>query len=186
MAEEQPSSETEDIPSWLSSLDEEEAQATSPTMADQDLPAWLRGEEQPAPEPSELEPTRAADWQPTEQTQPEVTLSASEAGPEPPSEPQKEAATPVDAAMSEIPVDPILGEARDDLSRGEIPDALATYGKLIKKTRLLDEVIHDLREALYRYPVDVSIWQSLGDAYMRANRLQDALDAYTKAEELLR
>jgi cytochrome c-type biogenesis protein CcmH/NrfG len=50
----------------------------------------------------------------------------------------------------------------------------------------LDEVIHDLREAIYRFPVDVSIWQTLGDAAMRANRLQDALDAYTKAEELLR
>ena len=34
--------------------------------------------------------------------------------------------------------------------------------------------------------MDVVIWQTLGDAYMRANRLQDALDAYTKAEELLR
>ena len=44
----------------------------------------------------------------------------------------------------------------------------------------------DLRDALYRYPVEVPIWQALGDAYMRANRLQDALDAYTKAEELLR
>jgi cytochrome c-type biogenesis protein CcmH/NrfG len=50
----------------------------------------------------------------------------------------------------------------------------------------LDEVIHDLREAIYRYPVEVIIWQTLGDAYMRTNRLQDALDAYTKAEELLR
>ena len=63
---------------------------------------------------------------------------------------------------------------------------LRVAGKLIRKTRLLDEVIYDLREALYRYPVEVSIWQALGDAYMRANRLQDALDAYTKAEELLR
>jgi len=32
----------------------------------------------------------------------------------------------------------------------------------------------------------VAIWQALGDAYMRANLLQEALDAYTKAEELLR
>jgi cytochrome c-type biogenesis protein CcmH/NrfG len=60
------------------------------------------------------------------------------------------------------------------------------YERLIKKGRLLDEVIHDLREAIYRYPVDVIIWQTLGDACMRAGRLQDALDAYTKAEELLR
>ena len=88
--------------------------------------------------------------------------------------------------MLTMPIDPILGSARIELSRSNIPGALDTYAKLIKKNRFLDEVIFDLREALYRYPVEVSIWQSLGDAYMRANRLQDALDAYTKAEELLR
>ena len=83
-------------------------------------------------------------------------------------------------------VDQTLGSARSELSRSNIPGALDSYAKLIKKGRFLDEVIYDLRDALYRYPVEVSIWQSLGDAYMRANRLQDALDAYTKAEELLR
>jgi cytochrome c-type biogenesis protein CcmH/NrfG len=51
---------------------------------------------------------------------------------------------------------------------------------------LLNEIILDLQDALYRYPVEISIWQALGDAYMRNNQLQDALDAYTKAEELLR
>ena len=83
-------------------------------------------------------------------------------------------------------LDPILVQARNELSRSNIPGALENYGKLIKKARFLEDVIYDLREALYRYPVEVSIWQSLGDAYMRANRLQDALDSYTKAEELLR
>jgi tetratricopeptide (TPR) repeat protein len=82
--------------------------------------------------------------------------------------------------------EPILGLARNELTRSNIPGALEVYGKLIKKGRYLDEIIFDLREASYRYPVEVSIWQALGDAYMRANRLQDALDAYTKAEELLR
>jgi tetratricopeptide (TPR) repeat protein len=82
--------------------------------------------------------------------------------------------------------DPVLGSARTELSRSNISGALDSYAKLIRKGRYLDEVIYDLREALYRYPVDVTIWQSLGDAYMRSNRLQDALDAYTKAEELLR
>ena len=88
--------------------------------------------------------------------------------------------------MASMSADPMLGSARNELSRSNIPGALQAYEKLIKKGRLLDEVIYDLREALYRYPVEVSIWQALGDAYMRANRLQDALDAYTKAEELLR
>ena len=88
--------------------------------------------------------------------------------------------------MPKPPVDPVLDAARSELSRSNIPGAIATYEKLIKKGRFLDEVTFDLREALYRYPVEVTIWQALGDAYMRANRLQDALDAYTKAEELLR
>ena len=86
-----------------------------------------------------------------------------------------------------MPLDPILGQARNELSGSNIAGALESYIRLIKKGRFLDEVIFDLRDALnYRFPVDVDIWQTLGDAYMRANRLQDALDAYTKAEELLR
>lgn len=85
-----------------------------------------------------------------------------------------------------MPLDPILGQARSELAGNNVAGALESYARLIKKGRLLDEVIYDLREAVYRFPVDVDIWQSLGDAYMRANRLQEALDAYTKAEELLR
>ena len=85
-----------------------------------------------------------------------------------------------------MPLDPILGQARTELSSSNLSGALDGYARLIKKGRFLDEVIFDLRDALYRFPVDVDIWQSLGDAYMRSNRLQDALDAYTKAEELLR
>jgi tetratricopeptide (TPR) repeat protein len=92
--------------------------------------------------------------------------------------------------LSHIPVQDkdseLLSNAQDVLDQNSLNDAMKLYSKLIKKGRLLDEVIHDLREAIYRYPVDVIIWQTLGDAYMRANRLQDALDAYTKAEELLR
>ena len=82
--------------------------------------------------------------------------------------------------------DPVLGQARGELSRSNLPAALENYDRLIRKGRFLEEVIYDLREATYRFPVDVNILQSLGDAYMRSNRLQDALDSYTKAEELLR
>ena len=116
------------------------------------------------------------------------------AAPPPPEQPKPTRKTPSrptpppsGTGMPVMPgIDATLGTARSELSRSNIPGALESYARLIKKGRFLDEVIHDLREALYRYPVEVSIWQSLGDAYMRANRLQDALDAYTKAEELLR
>jgi tetratricopeptide (TPR) repeat protein len=103
-----------------------------------------------------------------------------------------ETATPIDRSklrrtgMLPPLVDPNLAFARDAMAHGKIPDALQAYGTLIRKGKLLEEITFDLKEALYRFPVEVSIWQALGDAYMRANRLQDALDAYTKAEELLR
>jgi tetratricopeptide (TPR) repeat protein len=80
----------------------------------------------------------------------------------------------------------LLTQARTELDRGDIPEALLHFGKLIKKGRHLEEIISHLSDSLYRYPVEVSIWQALGDAYMRANRLKEALDAYNKAEELIR
>jgi tetratricopeptide (TPR) repeat protein len=134
-------------------------------------PPVVTFEEQPAPPPAE--PAK-----PARKTPPR---------PGPAQEPYKEPVTRRGTGMLVMPgIDPLLGTARSELSRSNIPGALESYARLIKKGRFLDEVIYDLREALYRYPVEVSIWQSLGDAYMRANRLQDALDAYTKAEELLR
>ena len=57
---------------------------------------------------------------------------------------------------------------------------------MINAGQNLDIAIQDLKNALDQYPVDISLWQALGDAYIRSNRVQDALDAYTKAEELLR
>lgn len=80
----------------------------------------------------------------------------------------------------------ILMAAQTALDANKLDEAMREYSALIKKKRLLNEVIHDLQEAIYRFPVDIIIWQTLGDANMRANHLQDALDAYTKAEELLR
>ena len=174
--------------------------------------AWMTTPSSTAvPEPTKIEPTRPTDWHPIEEKQPEPPAPVVQEPPKPvepiqekpkpapvkkdkpaevkpamPPAPYREPVTQRGTGMLTMPIDPILGSARSELSRSNIPGALETYAKLIKKGRFLDEVIFDLRDALYRYPVEVSIWQSLGDAYMRANRLQDALDAYTKAEELLR
>jgi hypothetical protein len=115
----------------------------------------------------------------------EEKITAVESAPEqpaPPARPQREPVRKVTGPLT----DPVLAQARGELSRNRLNSELENYGRLIKKGRLLEDIIYDLREASYRYPVEVDIWQSLGDAYMRANRLQDALDAYTKAEELLR
>ena len=107
-------------------------------------------------------------------TQPEAP--AKKKKPVPARKPLPEAPSAVDA----------LNQAKNELDRGDIPAALAHYGKLIKKGKYLEETISDLNESIYRYPVEVGIWQTLGDAYMRANRLREALEAYNKAEELIR
>ncbi len=80
----------------------------------------------------------------------------------------------------------MLSQAKNELDRGDIPTALAHYGKFIKKGMHLEETIRDLNESLYRYPTEVGIWNTLGDAYMRSSRLKEALEAYNKAEELIR
>lgn len=192
-----------DLPSWLRDLEKPEVTPVSSPL--DEMPDWLKGEEPEAP--SAPEPTRAADWTPeTPKVTPRPVAPAPK--PEPPKietpkpearkaavrkpEPKPEPTPPAEKAkirrtgMLPPLVDPNLAFARDAMSHGKIPDALQAYGTLIRKGKLLEDITFDLKEALYRFPVEVSIWQALGDAYMRANRLQDALDAYTKAEELLR
>jgi cytochrome c-type biogenesis protein CcmH/NrfG len=209
-----PKVDTGALPSWLRGLEEEESEPVV-FGSQEDLPAWLRNEtREPVAEPTGIEPTHAEDWHPieVEARQPEPVMEepvAPEAVAPPPqaetvdvvaiieekiAESEPAPVAPKPQPQKEPPVrkvtgaltDPVLGQARGELSRSNVSGALDSYGRLIKKGRLLEDIIFDLREASYRYPVDVGIWQSLGDAYMRANRLQDALDAYTKAEELLR
>jgi competence ComEA-like helix-hairpin-helix protein len=96
-------------------------------------------------------------------------------------------------AITEAPTFPpvegdaaILSEARKAFDEGNVEAALASYTHLVRKDFQLDQIISDLQERTYRFPMDINIWQTLGDAYVRTDKLQEALEAYTKAEELLR
>ncbi|MBT3338602.1 MAG: tetratricopeptide repeat protein [Anaerolineae bacterium] len=205
--QDEPKQEMEDdLPTWLSSLDTktESEQETAPKEDEEDLPDWLKADEETTPEPAEITPVQADEWKPvepvaeeeknTEETlmpaQPEATIEETSA------KPKAEEPSPVETVKTPRKKTPrlnttmlrdvILLSAQAAMREGNIPAALTEYEKMIKKNRLLDETIYDLREALYDHPIDVSVWQTLGDAYMRAGRLQDALDAYTKAQELLR
>jgi tetratricopeptide (TPR) repeat protein len=184
----------EGLPDWLRVEAEgapPQAEPTSPAdwrRAEAEEPARAEeaftpeAEAKPAPVPAAEMPAPAA-------VAPEAKPEPKPQPPAPEREPYREPVPRVRTGMTGM-LSPIqdtgLSGAQNELTRGNIPGAMEGYGKLIKKGKLLDEIIFDLREALYRYPVEVTILQTLGDAYMRANRLQDALDAYTKAEELLR
>jgi len=194
-----------DLPDWLSGLDKKAPVGTTSN----DLPGWLADEAQA--DQSLAEPTKPTDWKPIEDKEspavPESWAQETDLHPEPaqPELQQPVSMPPVEQRLAmeiEKPAPPAarprivesvlpskevgLAQPRAEMGRGNIAAALEEYGRMIRKGKFLEEIIYDLREAIYRYPVEVSVWQALGDAYMRANRLQEALDAYTKAEELLR
>ena len=202
----------EELPSWLSDMETDDDIAPLPVADSDDMPDWLKDAEEAATPPDGPEPTKAEEWKPVteaapQETEPEKKEEAESAHPpEKPTEKVEVAAEEEQkeqeeekAAEVDLPPrrkvkrmnttmlrDITLMSAQAAMREGNVSAALAEYGKLIKKKRLLDETIYDLREALYEYPVDVSIWQMLGDAYMRAGQLQEAINAYTQAEELLR
>lgn len=200
-----------DLPNWLAGLDGEKgvpAQTPPATAESGQLPDWLQGDNA---RESQGTPMERAAWHAAEPEQPAETSTGDDAReaesvasleevmpavtqPAPSEVPQavhRPSPEPIPRTVRSAvhaggPGLPPVSVARAELGRGNIGAALDLYGRLIRKGRSLEEIIRDLRDALYRYPVEVPIWQALGDAYMRANRLQEALDAYTKAEELLR
>ena len=198
-----------DLPDWLRTPAEPpaEVKAEEPPVlepipqpeAEEPMPAWM---EEPEKAAGQAAPTEPDEWLPMEEV---ATGPGAPTAREVVQEPVIDSSLMIEPTAEEKPVEPTapaevnlapvpvhdkdassLAAAQAALEKGSLQEALREYARLIKKGRLLDEVIHDLREATYRFPVDVILWQALGDAYMRTNRLQDALDAYTKAEELLR
>jgi tetratricopeptide (TPR) repeat protein len=199
-----------DMPEWMRGQDREEPATPEPThpadwTPEAEVTPTLTAPEPPKPTLRKLEPKPRSTSELKFELKPEPNIEPkSEPKPQlkaqvkPEPKPQAKPAPKPEAAAKEeftkvrrngmLPslIDPNLVSAREAMSRGKIPDALQAYGSLIHKGKVLEDITFDLKEALYRFPVEVSIWQTLGDAYMRSNRLQDALDAYTKAEELLR
>lgn len=142
----------------------------------------------PEPEPvtAEIEPV-APESEP-------VMADVEPVTPEPQPEPVQVYAPEPEIEPTPVPIKPdtgllygeLLTNAKESLSTGAISEALAGYSRLIRRKRHLNVVIEDLNDALYRHPVDTNLLETLGDAYVKSNSLQQALDTYTKAEDLLR
>ena len=103
-----------------------------------------------------------------------------------PEQPQQKAPKGKKRPSTSINPDAVLTQARDMLAAGKTNEASNLYTILIRANEKLEDIVHDLQDASHQYPLDVSIWQTLGDCYAKNKQLQEALNAYTKAEELLR
>jgi tetratricopeptide (TPR) repeat protein len=81
---------------------------------------------------------------------------------------------------------PELLRAEQAFNAGELSKAAGLYKEVIKSGMLLDLTIASLQRAIVKDSKEPSIWQTLGDAFSKNNQLREALEAYNKAEELLR
>jgi competence ComEA-like helix-hairpin-helix protein len=79
----------------------------------------------------------------------------------------------------------LLVEARTSYT-AEPQESLEKYSELIRQGMLLEEVIRDLQASLQSEPEDFGTWMALGDALNRNEQPKDAMDAYIRAEQLLR
>jgi len=118
------------------------------------------------------------DEQTIEILKPEVFIKAIEDKPKPKPTPKP--------AVQDASVEERFQLAEALIAETQISEALEHYTYLIKKKKSVPQVIENLIQAAADNPVDISILKTLGDAYMRINKLDEALAAYSKAEELLR
>ena len=79
----------------------------------------------------------------------------------------------------------ILTQGRAALAQENVPAAVNFFSALVNKKVYLTEIITELAQVLKDHPDNLPGWQTLGDAYVRNDQLQEALDAYIQAEELI-
>jgi len=77
----------------------------------------------------------------------------------------------------------VLDAARKALATGDYHKAASSYATLIKRNFEVNSIAEELRLALDRNPRTPVLWQTLGDAYMKGDRLQDAIEAYRRGME---
>ncbi|MCJ7734303.1 MAG: helix-hairpin-helix domain-containing protein, partial [Anaerolineales bacterium] len=117
------------------------------------------------------------DAQTIEILKPEVVIQDVKAEPEPAERPKP---------LADIPAEDRLTKARSLVNESKLEEALKQYDVLIKKKKSVDLIIEDLIQISTDHPLDIYVIKTLGDAYMRVDKLDQALEAYSKAEDLLR
>jgi tetratricopeptide (TPR) repeat protein len=182
----------------LAVVEEVMAEAVAAPMVEELVPSAVEeivvpsAEEIEAPPKAPLEEARAPVAPPSEVARPEVRAAPPRAAaplqPRPP-RPSVEPADPFAAEKAYLKENPRDYDARLNLARaqwqaGKRGEALEAYSRLVRAGKLLDIVTTELEEYLEQWP-DVSTQRVLGDAYMKSNQLDRALNLYREALENL-
>ncbi len=165
--------ESEEIEEAVQEIAELEEVEEIEEVEDDELPA----------EEQEIKPVEASDWVPEIELDESEMVAGEPAGEDIPEEVIDEEIAPVELEAVEAEG---LGETRRFFRDGDLSSAGDLIKKAIRKGKNLPEVIEVLEEGLADHPIDVNLWQLLGDAFMRQDKLAEAMEAYTNAEDLLR
>lgn len=161
---------TDVLPDWLADVDTQE------------VPEWLLESvtsEQPV---VELPETPIIELPPA----PVVAQTPPPPAPIVPARPIPPPMSPVPVpASAQINVVEVLTNARRKLSAGDLDGGLADYEAVIRANAQLETVVADLAPVMQREAKNPAIYRVMGDALMRQGKLQDALDTYRKALNLL-
>lgn len=133
----------------------------------------------PEPEPAPVQ-TREPEPQaePIREPEPQAEMAVV-AQPEPAMEIEKDVeAEPEPEPAKKLPER--MHAARAALAEGDHQTAASDYEKLLKLKEHLGQVIEDLESAVEQFPESGALWQTLGDAYMKADRTKDAANAYNE------
>jgi len=77
-------------------------------------------------------------------------------------------------------------KSADHEDKNGLDEAVSEYEQRLNEGKNIESLIEEVKAKIYEQPDDFVLWQVLGDAYFKVNQIQNALDAYQKAEELIR
>ncbi|HPC06950.1 MAG TPA: hypothetical protein PLI60_09535, partial [Anaerolineaceae bacterium] len=86
------------------------------------------------------------------------------------------------AEAIEYPDQSVESEPEEEI---DLEEALQAAAESIQNKQNLEGTIDTLLKITEKHPMDIRAWQTLGDAYLKNNQIQQAIDAYTKAETAL-
>jgi len=167
-----------ELPDWLRETEDE-----APIVMDEPLPDWLNeaGIENTEDVPDWLletvEEEQAIFTPPTPAPTPVPTPAPVVVKPQ----------SPAPVPVSNINIAQVLQQARAKVQSGDLEGGLGAYEAVIRANTALDNVVSDLTDLVKQEgnKTNASIYRVLGDGLMRQGRLQQALDTYRKALNLL-
>lgn len=169
-----------DMPDWLREQVEEEA------VAPAELPEWLRGVDVPEEAVSAV-PDWLRDSIDEEEATPVVKIVEPAPAPQPVPAAPAAKASPAPIVAAAVDVVAALSEARAHAKAGNVEVSLQSYEAVVRANQQLDVVVNDLAGMLNeeKHKKNPAVYRVLGDSLMRQGNLQQALDTYRKALNLL-